>query len=72
MGAVLVYFDTGLRLRLGVRIASEVRPPFNNQDPLAQLCRHPFGDRQPEEPGADDEEVETRCHRQLGYLTLAL
>ena len=58
MRAVLVHLDAGLRFRFRVRIAADVRPPLEDQHALVELRRHPFSDRQAEETGADDEEVE--------------
>ena len=79
--AVFVHLDTGLRLGLGVGVAADVRAPLDDQDPLAELGGHALGDRQAEESGADDEEVETvgglggdpgrSSHRQQGYPTRA-
>ena len=56
--AVLVHLDAGLRLGLGVGVAADVRAAVEHQDALVQLGGHAFGDRQAEESGADDEEVE--------------
>ena len=82
MRAVLVHLDAGLRFGFGVGVAADVRAPVDDEHPLAELRRHALGDRQAEESGADDEEVETsRCagaatrgaerHRQQGYPTTA-
>ncbi|BBZ65026.1 hypothetical protein MINS_04550 [Mycolicibacterium insubricum] len=46
-----------------------MRPSFDDEDPFAQLSGRPFGDRQAEEPGADNEEVEAIIHRLQGYPT---
>ncbi len=56
---VLVHLDAGLRLRLGVRVAADVRAPVQHQDALVQLGRHALGNRQTEESGTDDKEVKT-------------
>ena len=69
MGAVLVHLDAGLRFRLGVRVAADVRAPLDDEDALAELRRHALGNRQTEESGTDDEEVKTSGHRQPGYPT---
>ena len=61
--AVLVDLDPGLRLGLGIRVAADVRAPVDDEDTLAELSSHAFGDRQTEESGADDEEVKTSGHR---------
>ena len=53
----------GLGLGLGVRVAADVRTPFDDQHTLPELGSHALGDGQAEESGADDEEVETSCHR---------
>ena len=67
--AVLVHLDAGLRLRLGVGVAADVRASLDDEDALVQLRRHALGDRQTEESGTDDEEVKTSGHRQPGYPT---
>ncbi len=67
--AVLVHFDAGLRLRLGVGIAADVPAPIDDQNTLVQLRRHALGNRQTEKSGTDDKEVKTSCHRQQGYPT---
>ena len=41
----------------GVGVAADVGPAFEHQDALAELGGRPFGDRQTEETGADDEQV---------------
>src|SRR5262249_41141615 len=64
---VLVHLYAGLGLRLGVRVAADVWTPLDDKDPLIELGGHPFGDRQAEKSGTDDQEVEASCHRQLGY-----
>jgi hypothetical protein len=54
-----------------------VGPSVDDEDPLAQLRRDPLGDRQSEETGADDEEVEIvlgvaigrGSHRRQGHRT---
>ena len=43
----------------GVRVAADVRAPVDDQHALAELRCHALGDRQAEESGTDDEEVET-------------
>ena len=69
MRAVLVHLDAGLRLRLRVGVAADVRAPLQHQDSLVQLGRHALGNRQTEESGTDDKEVKTSGHRQPGYPT---
>ena len=71
VGAVLVHLDAGLRLRLGVGVAADVRAPLEHEDALVELRRHALGNRQTEESGTDDEEVKTSGHRQPGYPTSA-
>jgi hypothetical protein len=46
-----------------------VGAPFDDKNTLVQLRRHALGNRQTEESGTDDKEVETSCHRQQGYPT---
>ena len=48
--------DAGVRLRLGRR-CPDVGPPPDDKDAFSEFGGHPFGDRQTEETGADDEEV---------------
>ena len=87
VGTVAVHLDAGLRFGFGVRVAADVRTAVDDEDPLVQLGGHPLGDRQAEEPGTDDEEVESvgwwagitsagrvrirGQHRQSGYPTEA-
>jgi hypothetical protein len=67
--AVLVHFDAGLRLGLGVRVATDVRASIDDKNTLVQLRRHALGNRQTEKSGTDDKEVKTSGHRQQGYPT---
>ena len=63
MRAVLVHLDAGLWLGLAVGVAAEVVAPLEHQDLEVELGRAAFGDRQPEEPGADDDEIRHRALR---------
>ena len=66
VSAVPVDLDAGFRLRLGVGVPADVRSALDDQDALAELGGRPLGDRQPEETGADDEEVEVPGRRTGG------
>ena len=61
--------DAGLRFRFRVGIAADMRAAIEHQNPLIQLRCHTLGNRQAEETGTDDKEIETSCHRQQGYPT---
>jgi hypothetical protein len=61
VGAVLVYLDTGLRLRLGIGIAAEVGPALDDEHSLVQLGGHPLGGGEAEKPGSDDDQVVPTC-----------
>ena len=70
--AVTVHLDAGLRLGLRIGVAADVWPSLDDENALVQLRCHTLGNRQAEESGTDDKEVETSCHRQQGYPTATL
>ena len=57
MGTVLVDLDTRLGFGLGVGVATEVVAALDDEDAFAELRGGTLGDRQSEEPGADDDQV---------------
>ena len=60
--AVAVDLDPGLGLGLGVGVAADVRPALQHEHALVQLVRGALGDGQPEEAGADDDQVVSLVH----------
>ena len=72
--AVLVDLDTGLRLRLRVRVAADVRAPLEHEDALTELRRRTLGHGEPEKPRPDDHQVVVfpfALVRHLGLFLLA-
>ena len=57
MGAVLVTFNAGLRIKGGVAVAADVRAAINQKDPATQLGGDALGEGETIEAGADDEDV---------------
>jgi hypothetical protein len=51
--------DSGVLVDLAVRVATEVVPSFEDLDLEPELAGGLFGDGEPEEPRADDDQV---CH----------
>src|SRR5215471_14445391 len=64
--SVAMHLDTRLWLWLGVRVAADVGPAVNHQDAEAEVRRASLGDRQSEEAGADNDQVDV--HRFTGAL----
>jgi hypothetical protein len=56
--AVLVHLDTGLRLRLAVRVAAYVVPAIEDQYLETEVVRASLGDREPEQTRTDDDEID--------------
>ena len=52
-----MHLDPGLRIGRAVRVAADVVAPLEDEHAQAELGGAPFGDRQPEEAGADDDEI---------------
>ena len=55
--AVAVDLDAGLGLVLGEGVAADVAAPVEDENALIELGGGALGDRQPEEAGADDDQV---------------
>src|SRR5215472_6440082 len=62
--SVAMHLDARLWLWLGVRVAADVGPTVNHQDAEAEVRRASLGDRQSEEAGADNDQVDV--HRFTG------
>ncbi|GAS90889.1 uncharacterized protein RMCB_4985 [Mycolicibacterium brisbanense] len=61
MGTVFVDFDAGLWFRFGIGVTADVRTSLDDKYALVELRRHALGDRQAEETGTNDKEVEMTC-----------
>jgi hypothetical protein len=53
-----VHLDAGFRLRLRIGVATEVVAAVDHQHSFAEQVGGAFGDGQPEESGADDDQIE--------------
>jgi len=54
---VAMHLDPGRRVGLGVGVSTQVPAPLDHGHVAPEIVRDPFGDGQPEEPGADDQEI---------------
>ena len=72
MGPVAVHLDAGLDIILAVGVAADVRTPVDDNDIQAEVLRALLGNRQPEEPRADDNKIRVHTLSQRLESTVRL
>lgn len=61
MSAVLVAFDAGLRIELGVTVTTDVRTFIDEEDFFTEDVRNTLGHGEAKETSADNEDVGVLC-----------